>query len=100
VLAAKYGFKLAAVKVRRCNRCRSRGRAKGDTVDGAGGRYPRAHVMDSAGKVSGLGRRTRTPWQLGAVFASPKALTNGRRCDKVSPHLDSRADREYQRWGT
>jgi len=69
LLADKYGFKLADVKVLRS-------------------------LMDSGGAKFLGWVGDETPWQLGAVFASPKTLTNKALVTKLLAAL-ARADREY-----
>ena len=96
LLADKYGFKLADIKVLPLQSLSNAAAAlKGETVDAA--LLPissaRKLVDDGGAKLIGwVG--DETPWQLGAVFASPKTLTNKPLVTKLLAALD-RADREY-----
>jgi NitT/TauT family transport system substrate-binding protein len=96
LLADKYGFKLADIKVLPLQSLSNAAAAlKGETVDAA--LLPissaRKLVDDGGAKLIGwVG--DETPWQLGAVFASPKTLTNKRLVTKLLEALE-RADREY-----
>ena len=96
LLADKYGFKLADLKVLPLQSLSNAAAAlKGETVDAALLPVSTARgLMDSGGaKLLGwVG--DETPWQLGAVFASPKTLTNAALVTKVLAAL-ARADREY-----
>src|SRR6202790_2622948 len=96
LLADKYGFRLADVKVLPLQSLSNAAAAlKGETVDAALLPASTARkLMDSnAAKFLG-GCGDETPWQLGAVFASPKTLTNGALVTKLLAAL-ARADREY-----
>src|ERR1700749_1923102 len=96
LLADKYGFKLSDVKVLPLQSLSNAAAAlKGETVDAA--LLPvstaRKLIDDNGAKLLGwVG--DETPWQLGAVFASPKALANKALVTKLLAALD-RADREY-----
>src|ERR1700755_711608 len=96
LLADKYGFKLADVKVLPLQSLSNAAAAlKGETVDAA--RLPvstaRKLMDDGGAKLLGwVG--DETPWQLGAVFASPKTLADTALVTKVLSAL-VRADREY-----
>ena len=96
LLADKYGFKLADIKVLPLQSLSNAAAAlKGETVDAA--LLPissaRKLVDDGGAKLIGwVG--DETPWQLGAVFASPKTLTNKLLVTKLLAALE-RADREY-----
>jgi NitT/TauT family transport system substrate-binding protein len=88
LLADKYGFKLANVKVLPLQSLSNAAAAlKGETVDAALLPVSTARtLMDSDGAKFLGWVGDETPWQLGAVFASPKTLANGALV---------RADREY-----
>jgi NitT/TauT family transport system substrate-binding protein len=96
LLADKYGFKLGDMKVLPLQSLSNAAAAlKGETVDAA--LLPistaRKLIDDGAAKLLGwVG--DETPWQVGAVFASPKTLTNKALVTKLLAALD-RADREY-----
>ncbi|WGS20397.1 MULTISPECIES: ABC transporter substrate-binding protein [unclassified Bradyrhizobium] len=96
LLADKYGFKLSDVKVVPLQSLSNAAAAlKGETVDAALLPVSTARtLMDSNGaKLLGwVG--DETPWQLGAVFASPKTLTNAKLVTKLLAAL-ARADHEY-----
>jgi len=96
LLADKYGFKLSDVKVLPLQSLSNAAAAlKGETVDAALLPVSTARkLMDDKGaKLLGwVG--DETPWQLGAVFASPKALANKALVTKLLNALE-RADREY-----
>src|SRR3981189_2173353 len=96
LLADKYGFKLSDVKVLPLQSLSNAAAAlKGETVHAALLPVsPGAPLMDADGaKLLGwVG--DETPWQLGAVFASPKTLTNNALVTKLLAAL-VRADREY-----
>lgn len=96
LLADKYGFKLSDVKVIPLQSLSNAAAAlKGETVDAALLPVSTARtLMDSNGaKLLGwVG--DETPWQLGAVFASPKTLTRPPLVTKLLTAL-ARADREY-----
>ena len=79
LLADKYGFKLADVKVRLPLQSLSNAAAalKGETVDAALLPISTARALVDSGGAKFLGWvGDETPWQLGAVFASPKTLNN------------------------
>jgi len=96
LLADKYGFKLADVKVLPLQSLSNAVAAlKGETVDAALLPVSTARKLmdDNGAKLLGwVG--DETPWQLGAVFASPKALANKALVTKLLSALE-RADREY-----
>ncbi|WP_426437839.1 ABC transporter substrate-binding protein [Bradyrhizobium genosp. P] len=96
LLADKYGFKLSDVRVVPLQSLSNAAAAlKGETVDAALLPVSTARtLMDSNGaKLLGwVG--DETPWQLGAVFASPKTLTDAPLVTKLLAAL-ARADREY-----
>src|SRR6266478_4759102 len=78
LLADKYGFKLRDVKVVPLQSLSNAAAAlKGETVDAAllPASTARKLIDDGGAKLLGwVG--DETPWQLGAVFASPKTLAN------------------------
>ncbi|MGL3212568.1 ABC transporter substrate-binding protein [Bradyrhizobium sp. BR 1433] len=96
LLADKYGFKLSEVKVVPLQSLSNAAAAlKGETVDAALLPVSTARtLMDSNGaKLLGwVG--DETPWQLGAIFASPKALTNAPLVTRLLTAL-TRADHDY-----
>jgi NitT/TauT family transport system substrate-binding protein len=96
LLADKYGFKLSDVKIVPLQSLSNAAAAlKGETVDAAllPASTARKLMDDGGAKLLGwVG--DETPWQLGAVFASPKTLTNKALVTKLLGALD-RADREY-----
>jgi NitT/TauT family transport system substrate-binding protein len=96
LLADKYGFKLSDVKVLPLQSLSNAAAAlKGETVDAALLPVSTARKLmdDNGAKLLGwVG--DETPWQLGAVFASPKALANKALVTKLLGAL-GRADREY-----
>jgi NitT/TauT family transport system substrate-binding protein len=96
LLADKYGFKLSEVKVLPLQSLSNAAAAlKGETVDAALLPVSTARKLmdDNGAKLLGwVG--DETPWQLGAVFASPKALANKPLVTKLLGALE-RADREY-----
>src|ERR1700716_762399 len=96
LLADKYGFKLADVKVLPLQSLSNAAAAlKGETVDAALLAVSTARTLIDTGGAKFLGWvGDETPWQLGAVFASPKTLTNGALVTKLLSAL-VRADREY-----
>ena len=68
---------------------------KGETVDAALLPVSTARTLMDAGGAKLLGWvGDETPWQLGAVFASPKTLANKPLVTKLLAAL-ARADREY-----
>jgi NitT/TauT family transport system substrate-binding protein len=96
LLADKYGFKLSDVKVLPLQSLSNAAAAlKGETVDAALLPVSTARKLmdDNGAKLLGwVG--DETPWQLGAVFASPKTLANKALATKLLGALQ-RADREY-----
>ena len=96
LLADKYGFKLSEVKVLPLQSLSNAAAAlKGETVDAAllPASTARKLIDDGGAKLLGwVG--DETPWQLGAVFASPKTLANKPLVTKLLGAL-ARADREY-----
>jgi NitT/TauT family transport system substrate-binding protein len=96
LLADKYGFKLAEVKVLPMQSLSNAAAAlKGETVDAAllPASTARKLIDDGGAKLLGwVG--DETPWQLGAVFASPKTLADKPLVTKLLAAL-ARADREY-----
>src|ERR1700690_1723653 len=96
LLADKYGFKLAEVKVLPMQSLSNAAAAlKGETVDAAllPASTARKLIDDGGARLLGwVG--DETPWQLGAVFASPKTLANKALVTKLLGALQ-RADREY-----
>jgi NitT/TauT family transport system substrate-binding protein len=96
LLADKYKFKLADVKVLPLQSLSNAAAAlKGETVDAAllPASTARKLMDDGGAKLLGwVG--DETPWQLGAVFASPKTLTSKPLVTKLLAVL-ARADREY-----
>src|ERR1700744_4597719 len=97
LLADKYGFKLSDVKVLPLQSLSNAAAAlKGETVDAALLPVSTARKLMDDGGAKLLGWvGDETPWPLGAVFASPKALANKALVAKLLAALD-RADREYQ----
>ena len=96
LLADKYGFKLADVKVLPLQSLSNAAAAlKGETVDAALLPISTARSLVDSGGAKFLGWvGDETPWQLGAVFASPRTLTNNALVTKLLAVL-VRADREY-----
>src|SRR3954463_10306133 len=96
LLADKYGFKLSDVKVLPLQSLSNAAAAlKGETVDAALLPISTARaLMDSDGAKFLGWVGDETPWQLGAVFASPKTLTNKVLVTKLLGAL-AKADREY-----
>lgn len=96
LLADKYGFKLGDVKVLPLQSLSNVAAAlKGETVDAALLPVSTARRLMDDGGAKLLGWvGDETPWQLGAVFASPKTLANKPLVTKFLTALD-RADREY-----
>src|ERR1700742_5024328 len=96
LLADKYGFKLSDVKVLPLQSLSNAAAAlKGETVDAALLPVSTARPLmetDGAKFLGWVG--DETPWQLGAVFASPKTLTNKALVTKLLAAL-VKADREY-----
>src|SRR5436853_5117009 len=96
LLADKYGFKLGEVKVLPLQSLSNAAAAlKGETVDEALLPVSTARKLMDDGGAKLLGWvGDETPWQLGAVFASPKALANKPLVTKLLAAL-WRADRDY-----
>src|SRR5271165_816275 len=96
LLADKYGFKLSEVKVLPLQSLSNAAAAlKGETVDAALLPVSTARKLMDDGGAKLLGWvGDETPWQLGAVFASPKTLANKAVVTKLLAALE-RADREY-----
>ncbi|MBW7971921.1 ABC transporter substrate-binding protein [Bradyrhizobium sp. BR 10289] len=96
LLADKYGFKLADVKIVPLQSLSNAAAAlKGETVDAALLPISTARRLMDEGGAKFLGWvGDETPWQLGAVFASPKTMTNKALVTKFLGVL-AKADREY-----
>jgi len=96
LLADKYGFRLADVKIVPLQSLSNAAAAlKGETVDAALLPVSTARKLMDDGGAKFLGWvGDETPWQLGAVFASPKTLANRMLVTKFLAVL-ARADREY-----
>lgn len=96
LLADKYGFKLADVKIIPLQSLSNAAAAlRGETVDAALLPISTARKLMDEGGAKFLGWvGDETPWQLGAVFASPKTLTNKVLVTKLLGAL-AKADREY-----
>src|SRR5438094_3826993 len=96
LLADKYKFKLTEVKVLPLQSLSNAAAAlKGETVDAALLPVSTARTLMDSGGAKFLGWvGDETPWQLGAVFASPRTLTNGALATRLLGAL-ARADREY-----
>jgi len=96
LLADKYGFRLADVKVLPLQSLSNAAAAlKGETVDAALLPVSTARTLIDADGAKLLGWvGDETPWQLGAVFASPRTLDNKPLVTKLLGAL-ARADREY-----
>jgi NitT/TauT family transport system substrate-binding protein len=96
LLADKYGFKLSDVKIVPLQSLSNAAAAlKGETVDAALLPVSTARPLLESGGAKLLGWvGDETPWQLAAVFASPKTLTNKALVTKLLAALD-RAEREY-----
>src|SRR5450759_3369082 len=96
LLADKYGFKLGDIKVLPLQSLSNAAAAlKGETVDAAllPASTARKLIDDGGAKLLGwVG--DETPWQLGAVFASPRTLADKPLVTKLLGAL-ARADREY-----
>jgi NitT/TauT family transport system substrate-binding protein len=96
LLADKYGFRLADMKVLPLQSLSNAAAAlKGETVDAALLPVSTARTLmdtDGAKLIGWVG--DETPWQLGAVFAAPKTLANGALVTRFLAALE-RADREY-----
>ena len=96
LLADKYGFKLSDMKIVPLQSLSNAAAAlKGETVDAALLPVSTARKLMDDGGAKLLGWvGDETPWQLGAVFASPKTLANKEVVTKLLAALE-RADREY-----
>ncbi|TCU65044.1 NitT/TauT family transport system substrate-binding protein [Bradyrhizobium sp. R2.2-H] len=96
LLADKYGFKLSEVKIVPLQSLSNAAAAlKGETVDAALLPISTARKLMDEGGAKFLGWvGDETPWQLGAVFASPKTLANKTLVTKLLGAL-AKADREY-----
>lgn len=96
LLADKYGFKLADVKIVPLQSLSNAAAAlKGETVDAALLPISTARKLMDEGGAKFLGWvGDETPWQLGAVFVSPKTLANKALVTKLLGAL-AKADREY-----
>jgi NitT/TauT family transport system substrate-binding protein len=96
LLADKYGFKLSDVKIVPLQSLSNAAAAlRGETVDAALLPVSTARKLMDDGGAKLLGWvGDETPWQLGAVFASPKTLANKALVTKLLGALE-RADREY-----
>src|SRR5919198_484202 len=96
LLADKYGFKLADVKIVPLQSLSNAAAAlKGETVDAALLPVSTARPLMDDGGAKLLGWvGDETPWQLGAVLASPKTLANKALVTKLLGALE-RANREY-----
>src|SRR5246500_4002601 len=96
LLADKYGFKLSDVKIVPLQSLSNAAAAlKGETVDAALLPISTARKLMDDGGAKFLGWvGDETPWQLGAVFASPKTLANKMLVTRFLDVLE-RAGREY-----
>src|ERR1700712_3449392 len=96
LLADKYGFKLSEVKVLPLQSLSNVAAAlKGETVDAALLPVSSARTLMDDGGAKSLGWvGDQTPWQVGAVFASPKTLTDKSLATRLLAAL-ARAGREY-----
>jgi NitT/TauT family transport system substrate-binding protein len=96
LLADKYGFRLSDVKIVPLQSLSNAAAAlKGETVDAALLPISTARPLVDSGGARFLGWvGDETPWQVGAVFASPKTLADKPRVTKLLAAL-VRADREY-----
>jgi NitT/TauT family transport system substrate-binding protein len=96
LLADKYGLKLSDMKVLPLQSLSNAAAAlKGETVDAALLPASTARTLMDAGGAKLLGWvGDETPWQLGAVFASPRTVENKPLVTKLLAAL-VRADREY-----
>src|SRR4030088_3307702 len=96
LLADKYGFKVGDVKVLPLQSLSNAAAAlKGETVAAGLRQGSTARTLIDTGGAKFLGWvGDETPWQLGAVFASPKTLTDKALVTKLLGAL-ARADLEY-----
>jgi NitT/TauT family transport system substrate-binding protein len=96
LLADKYGFKLAEMRLLPMQSLSNIGAAlKGETVDAALLPVSAARKLIDDGSIKLLGWvGEETPWQVGAVFASPRTLEKKPLVTKLLAAL-ARADREY-----
>ena len=96
LLADKYGFKLADTRIVPLQSLSNAAAAlKGETVDAALLPVSTARKLMDDGGAKFLGWvGDETPWQLGAIFASPRTLQNKTLVTKLLAVLE-RADREY-----
>jgi NitT/TauT family transport system substrate-binding protein len=96
LLADKYGFKLGEMKLLPMQSLSNVGAAlKGETVDAALLPISAARKLLDDGGIKLLGWvGDETPWQVGAIFASPKTLEKKEFVVKFLGVLE-RADREY-----
>jgi NitT/TauT family transport system substrate-binding protein len=96
LLADKYGFKLSGIKVLPLQSLSNAAAAlKGETVDAALLPVSAARKLMDDGNAKLLGWvGDETPWQVGAVFASPKTLADKPLTTRLLAAL-ARADREY-----
>jgi len=96
LLADKYGFRLSDVKIVPLQSLSNAAAAlKGETVDAALLPVSTARKLMDDGGAKLLGWvGDETPWQLGAIFASPRTLANNALVTRLLAVLE-RADREY-----
>ncbi|WP_375786485.1 ABC transporter substrate-binding protein [Bradyrhizobium sp. Pha-3] len=96
LLADKYGFKLSDVKIVPLQSLSNAAAAlKGETVDAALLPVSTARTLIDSNGAKFLGWvGDETPWQLGAIFASPKTLANAALVTRLLTAL-TRADHEY-----
>ena len=96
LLADKYGFRLSDVRVLPLQSLSNAAAAlKGETIDAALLPASTARPLLETNGAKFLGWvGDETPWQLGAVFASPKTLGNPQMATRLLEAL-VRADREY-----
>ena len=99
LLADKYGFKLADVKIVPLQSLSNAAAAlKGETVDAALLPVSTARKLMDDGGAKLLGWvGDETPWQLGAVFASPKTLANKALVTKLLDSAGARRPRISRR---
>ena len=96
LLAEKYGFRLADVKIVPLQSMSNMAAAiKGETVDAALMPISIARKLMEEGAIKHLGWvGDETPWQVSGVFAGPKTLSNTALIGKLLASLQ-RAEREY-----